>query len=390
MYSKKFENVSKLLKACVESGEVAGTSICIIKSNKEVYRENIGFANLEKQIPIENDTIYRLFSMTKPITAVAMMILYERGLFDLNEPISNYIPAYKSSKIVTADGIIDAKNQITIKHLFNMTSGIPYPANNSVSSIEVNKIFSRMSTDIEKGNSWTTQKFGEAFATVPLAFEPGQGWTYGLSADILGCLVEIISGKSFGEFLKDEIFEPLDMEDTGFWVPKEKKERLAQVYEFDKESKLIPFLRRHLGLNIFFSKPPFESGGAGLMSTIDDYSRFTAMLLNEGIFNCQKILSRKSVELMTSNHLNDVQMKYFSSDKLSGYGYGMLMRTMVNPAQAGCIGSVGEFGWDSWSGNWFCIDPKEKLIIIFMMQHALGMPKYFVSKLKATIYSTLE
>lgn len=390
MYSKKFEHVNKLLQSYVENGEVAGLGVCVIKSNKEVYRGNFGFSNKEKEIPIENNTIYRLFSMTKPITSVAMMILYERGLFDLNDPISKYISAYKNQRVVTQYGIIPVEKEATIKNLFNMTIGIPYPELNLVSGLEVNKICSRMYSDVEKGNLWSTQKFAEALANIPMAFQPGEHWLYGLGSDIIGALIEVISQKKFSDFLKEEIFEPLDMVDTDFYVSKDKRERLAQVYEFNKENDLSPFLKKHLGFSTFSTPPLFESGGSGLVSTIDDYAKFTSMLLNDGTFNCQKILSRKSVELMTSNHLNETQFKTYNWDSLKGYGYGMLMRVMLNPAQAGCLGSVGEFGWHGWTGNWFCVDPKEKLIIIFMIQRAPGNSNSLISKLKATIYSSLE
>lgn len=390
MYSKKFENVTKLLQSYVDSGQMNGTSVCITKSGKEIYRENIGFANKEKEIPIANNTIYRMFSMTKPITSVAMMILYERGLFDLYDPVSKFIPAYKNQHIMTSTGAIPVKQEVTIKNLFNMTSGIPYPDNTTVSGVEMNKIFARMSSDTEKGILWSTQKCVEAFANVPLVFQPGESWLYGVSADIIGALIEIIANKTFGEFLKEEIFEPLDMVDTDFYVPKEKRERFAQIYEFDKENTLVPFSKKHLCLNNYFTYPSFESGGAGLVSTIDDYEKFANMLLNEGIFNCQKILSRKSIELMSCNHLNSEQMKGFNWESLRGYGYGMLMRTLLNPANAGCLGSVGEIGWDGWTGNWFCVDPEEKLVILFMMQNASGDSNHFLSKLKNTIYSTLE
>lgn len=390
MYSKKFEYVTKLLQSYIDNQNLIGASILILRANKEIYRENIGYANKEKEIFINNDTIYRLFSMTNPITAVGMMILFERGYFDLYDPVSKYIPAYKSQKVVTSGGIVPSYREITIKDLLTMTVGIPFPNAYTVSGSEMNKLFSKMATDIEKGNTWDIKKFVEAVAAVPMAFQPGEAWCYGLSPDIVGAIIEVISQKSLSEFLKEEIFEPLDMNDTDFYVPKEKKERICQLYEFDKLDHLISFTKKQLYLNNFFVSPAFESGGTGLYSTIDDYSRFTSMLLNEGTYNCQRILSRKTVEFMTHNHLTANQIQSFAWDKLRGYGYGILMRTMLNPTDSGALGSVGEFGWDGWAGNWFCVDPKEKLIIIYMMQQASENSNRFVSKLKNTIYSVLE
>lgn len=390
MYSKRFNNVTKFLQDYVDNGEIAGASLCIVKMGKKIYRENIGFANKEKNIPISNNTIYRIFSMTKPIISVGMMILCERGLFDLYDPVSKFIPAYKNQHVITSNGLESVRKDVTIKNLFNMTSGIPYPDSTTVSGMEMNKIFAKMSSDMEKGILWSTQKFVEAFASVPLIFQPGEHWMYGVSADIMGALIEIISGKTLGEFLKEEIFEPLGMVDTGFWIPKEKKERFAQVYEFNKSDKLIPYTKKHLCLNNYFSSPNYESGGAGLVSTIDDYEKFAHMLLNDGMFNCQKILSRKSVELMSTNQLTTNQLNERNWESERGYGYGMLMRTMLVPHESGCLGSVGEFGWDSFTGSWFCVNPEERLIALCMMQNAFLDSYSMISKLKNTIYSSIE
>lgn len=390
MYSKKFENVSRLLHSYIEKDELIGASVSVIRANKEIYRENIGYANTEKNIPICDNTIFRLFSMTMPVTSVAMMMLYEKGMFDLYDPVSKFIPAYKSQKVVTPYGFVNSEREVTIKDLFNMTVGIPYPDLNTVAGIEINKIFSKIASDTEKGSPWSLQKSAEAFAYAPMAFHPGESWMYGLSADIIGAIIEILTQKQLSVFFKEEIFEPLNMDNTDFYINKQNKERLAQVYCLDKDDKFTVFNEKRVSSNNFLSTPVFESAGFGLISTMDDYIKFTSMLLNSGIFNCQKILSRKSIELMTCNHLNCNQMKTYNWRKLRGYGYGMLLRTMINLADTGCLGSVGEFGWDSWTGSWFCVDPKEKLSIVYMMQQVDKTSNKFVPKLKNTIYSMLE
>jgi CubicO group peptidase (beta-lactamase class C family) len=251
------------------------------------------------------------------------------------------------------------------------------------------KVFSKMAQDMDNGKLWNTQEFIEAFASVPLVFQPGTHWLYGVSADIIGALIEVISGKTLGQFMKDELFDPLGMVDTGFWVPEQKRERFAQVYEFDKNNILVPFTKNHLCLNNYLTAPSFESGGAGLVSTVDDYTKFGEMLLNDGTFEHKKILSKKSIELMSSNHLTAEQIKERTWESQRGYGYGMLMRTMLNPADAGCLGSVGEFGWDGWTGNWFFVDPQEKLVAFFMIQRAPGDSYHFVPRFKNALYSSL-
>jgi CubicO group peptidase (beta-lactamase class C family) len=389
MLTSKFEHITRLLQSYVDNGEVMGIGASILQAGEERYRQNFGFANKEKNAPIENDTIYRLFSMTKPVTATAMMILFERGLFDLYDPVSKYIPAYKNQKVMTAKGLVPVETDVTIKDLFNMTSGIPYPDVTTVSGLGMEKIFSQMAQDMENGKLWSTQEFIAAFASVPLAFQPGSHWLYGVSADIIGALIEVMSGKTLGQFMKEELFDPLGMVDTAFWVPEEKRKRFAQVYAFDQNNILVPFTKNFLCLNNYLTAPSFESGGAGLVSTIDDYAKFALMLLNNGTFKGKKILSKKSIELMSSNHLTTPQIKERTWESQRGYGYGMLMRTMLNPADAGCLGSVGEFGWDGWTGNWFFIDPQEKLIAFFMIQRAPGDSYHFVPRFKNALYSSL-
>lgn len=387
--NRNYNAINALLQSYVENGEVVGVAAAIIKDGEEIYRHNVGFANKEKNQPIDNNTIYRLFSMTKPVTAATMMILLERGLFDLYDPVSKFIPAYKNQMVITANGLQPAKKEVTIKDLFNMTSGIPYPDPTTASGIEMDKLFSKMAQDMDNAKFWSTQEFVEAFASVPLAFEPGSQWLYGVSADIIGALIEVISGKTLAEFMKQELFEPLGMVDTDFWIPADKTNRFAQVYEFDQNNVLVPFTKKHLCLNNYLTPPAFQSGGAGLVSTIDDYSKFAQMLLNNGSYNGKKILSRKSIELMSSNHLKPEQLEARTWPSQRGYGYGMLMRTMLSPTDAGCLGSFGEYGWDGWTGNWFFIDPQEKLVAFFMIQRAPGDSYHFIPRFKNILYSLL-
>jgi len=386
-----FTYLTRLLDSYVNDKEVAGVSACIIKDGKQIYRKNFGYADKENKIFMQDNTIYRMFSMTKPVTAAASMILAERGLMDLNAPLYSYIPEFKQMQVaVSAEERSTAKNPILIKNLLNMTSGLPYPDINTVSGAEMGKVFEKMADDMNKGELWDTQKFIKAFAKVPLAFEPGERWLYGVSADIMGAVIEVISGMTFGEFLKKEIFEPLSMKDTDFYVPKEKRERFAQIYEFDEHKNLVPFTKNHLCLNGYLTPPAFESGGAGLVSTVEDYSRFAQMLLNGGEYQKKRILSRKSVDFMKQNHLTLKQLESDNWESQRGYGYGILMRSMINVAESGCLGSEGEYGWDGWSGNWFCIDSKENLIMLFMIQRAPGNQYYLVNKFKNTVYSAVS
>lgn len=213
---------------------------------------------------------------------------------------------------------------------------------------------------------------------------------YGLSADVLGGVVEAVSGKSYGAFLREELFLPLEMKDTGFFVPEERKERFAQIYNWnEKTESLIPFTDSHLG-EYYGEDVAFESGGAGLVSTIDDYSHFAQMLLQKGEYQGKRILGSKTVEFMTKNRLSEAQKVDFNWDSLWGYGYGCLMRILADQGPAGSNASIGEYGWDGWTGNYVMIDPAEELIFIYFMQKCNTGTTPLVRKLRMVTYGALD
>lgn len=381
-----------IVNESIENGRIIGANVLIMQHGKELYSTCQGFADREARIPMTRDTIFRMFSMTKPVTAVAVMILAERGLLDLWDNVSDYIPEFKHMKVYEEDGsLVDAEREIRIWDLLTMTSGIPYPDMDTESGRRMDVLFKKIEADLKAGKPTDTLGYCRRIASIPLCFHPGKEWRYGLSADILGGIVEIVSGMSYGQFLQKEIFEPLGMKDTGFTVPEEKRHRFAANYAWSEENKRLErFDSNHLGLEGYGENVTFESGGAGLVSTIDDYSRFARMLLYGGTFNNARILGKKTVALMTENHLNEQQKKTYNWESLYGYGYGCLMRVMQTPGEQASNASKGEFGWDGWTGNYVIMDPEDDMVLLYFIQRCGAGTTPEVRKLRMTAYAALE
>ena len=380
------ELVRNTLSRFVDSGEIAGCSARIMRNDEVLFQECFGYADIEKKARITDDTVYPIASMSKVITVAGIMQLYEQGRFKMWDPVSEYLPGFRKPKIAREkpDGsyeIVDAKGEVTMRQLFTMTSGVPYPwAETAAGRIR-----------IEKEQEW--EKSGAPFpgsieycnlvGQLPLAFEPGEKWMYGFSIDVLGAVIEVLSGQTLGAYLKEHILDPLDMRDTGFFVPAEKQHRIATLYHIREGLKPD-------GRNYPAEKPDFESGGGGLFSTVRDYSRFAQMLLHGGTLDGVRILGRKTVDLIATDHLTPQQQETHSWDTQRGYGYGLGVRVMTHPEIAGINGSVGEWGWDGAFGNWFCVDPKENLTCVYLTTNLPGDHYRFVPKLMASMYASLE
>lgn len=390
MEMKNLQNLSTVIQQEIASGAINGAAIRLIHKNETVYQAELGYADKERGIKIQPDTIYRMFSMSKPITAVAAMILYERGMLNLLSPVSDYLDGFKNQKVLTDTGLVDVVRPVTIQDLLNMTSGVAYPDESFEVGRRMGKLFAEVERAHHEGKEVGTVDFCNLIGQVPLEFQPGERWRYGANADVLGAVIEVITGKSFGSFLKEEIFEPLHMVDTGFYVPEEKQERFAQIYEYNYEKNCLePFTGDFLAIFDQKTPPAFESGGAGLVSTVNDYSRFALMLANGGTLDGVRILGRKTVDYLATPQLTKEQAVTYNWDALTGYSYGNLMRCLVDPAKAASNGTIGEYGWDGWTGNYFFIDPKEELIMIYMIQRGPGTNPTMFRKLRSIVYSAL-
>lgn len=385
------QQIMAALKSAVEAGDVAGASVLVLKDGKEAAYCGCGMRDIENVLPVERDTIFRLYSQTKPVTAAAVMLLAAQGRVDLGAWLSDYLPAF-SQMYVGADGERrPAKRHITVSDLLNMTSGIPYPDNDYAGRCS-GTVFRETEQGIYGESPVTTMQFAEKMAGVPLWFEPGERFRYGASADILGALVEAVSGVTFREFLMESFFEPLGMADTDFYVPAEKQSRLAKVYDYG-EGGLHEVQTNHLALPYKRDiVPAFQSGGAGLCSTLDDYARFGAMLLAGGVYAGRRIMPEEAVRRMTAGGISPAQRAQLTEgwDWMRGYTYGNLMRICCDDAQTTLFASNGEYGWDGWLGTFFSNEPARGITMVYGAQQAgVGRAGTLARRIKNIVMSHL-
>lgn len=369
-----FERLQQTMEQAVCECEVAGVNLLVEKDGRELYYGQAGMADREADRPMERDTILRLYSQTKPVTAAAVMILMERGMIDLCQPLSDFIPEYKKVKVFRNGEAVPCETPVRIHDLLNMTSGMIYPDQGTASGLLVDKVFDEALSRLGTPQEMTTMELAKKLASCPLAHVPGESWHYGTSADILGAVVEAVTGERFGEFLRKEIFEPLGMKDTAFWVPAQKQNRLAAAYQTIEGEDGSRSLVRYEGDNLavrcdMSSEPAFEAGGAGLVSTLDDYMRFARMLLMKGEEAGVRILQPRTVRFMTGGRLMENQQKAFEKwTGLEGFTYANLMRICRKPSRSCLFAQKGEYGWDGWLGAYFANFPKEKLTILMGIQ----------------------
>ncbi|MCL5744596.1 MAG: beta-lactamase family protein [Acidobacteria bacterium] len=359
----RLARVNAVMRQHVESGRLAGASGLIARDGKVVFRETWG--------DLKPDSIVRMYSMTKAVTGVAAMILYEEGRFALSEPLSKYLPEFKEMRVAresTGTGgkriyyTVPADRAITIRDLFRHTSGLDYNGPRDETGE-----FAYKKLGLQGGAPKVNFDLAEAvrrLAGAPLVDQPGTTWRYGYSVDILGRLVEVTSGQTLDRFCQERIFAPLGMKDSGFFVPEEKWNRLAVLYAPKKGGGIER--SQSPAQESFKKKPVLLLGGAGLVSTLDDYARFCMMLLNGGQLDGARILGRKSVELMRSDHLGKLAR---TGGALSdGDGFGLTFAINLGPGKSAEVGSEGTFRWSGAAGTTFWIDPKEHMIAVFLIQ----------------------
>ena len=355
MSAARLDRITLVMQSWVDKGKIPGALTMIAREGRLVHFEKFGMQDVATAKPIAFDSIFRIYSMTKPITSVAVMMLYEEGHFQLNSPVSEFIPAFKDMKVYAnhGDAIVDAEREMTVKHLLTHTSGLIY-GGDWVHPINDRYREAKFFTDDLRH---MVNELGE----IPLLHHPGDSWNYGMSTDVLGYLVEVVSGMPFAEFLKKRIFEPLGMVDTDFSVPEDKADRYATLYE-PTENGDIQVMN-----NVPVSSGPlsfFHAGGAGLQSTAADYLRFCQMMLNEGELDGVRLLGRKTVELMTMNHIHEDWQPLWRT----GSGFGLGFAVVTDVADAHSLGSLGTYSWGGLASTTFWIDPVEDLVAILMTQ----------------------
>ena len=371
--SERLDRIGTAIQHAIDDRRIAGAVTLVVRRGHVAWLKPQGMMDREAGKPMRPDAMFRICSMTKPITSVAVMMLYEEGLFLLDDPISKYIPEFKDSKVLVKPSSgdpysIPASREITIRDLLRHTSGLTYNWNETLGPMytAANVAHGLLPYDGTIGDSV------KHLASLPLLFNPGDRWEYSLGVDVLGRLVEVVSGKTLDVFFRTRIFEPLGMKDTYFYPPEDKLDRMAAAYTYYAEKGLQRFPDTPIteGSFTYSADYPFHgpkklfAGGAGLVSTATDYARFCQMMLDDGAAGSRRLLSRKSVELMTHDQLGKI-----SSDQ--GFGLGFGIEGVKVPLSE--LGSPGEYSWGGFFFTGFSIDPKEKLIVIFMAQlHPTG------------------
>ena len=392
----RLERITEHLnRAYIEPGKIPGCQTVVYRHGAVGYFSSLGSMDLERGKPVADDTIWRIYSMTKPITGVALMSLYERGLFRLNDPVDRFIPEWRDLKVSVRqpDGskqLVEPERPMTVRdalmHMTGLGWGVEGP-------LVMDNFLQAMAT-LRGGREGTLQTMIDNLADKPLVFHPGTRWLYGVSTDVCGRLVEIISGQRFDDYLRATIFEPLQMHDTAFHVPDSEIDRFAASYgrRKDKTLKLLDNPER----STYREQPNFLSGGGGLVSTTEDYLRFCRMLLHGGELDGKRVLGRKTIELMSMNHLpGGGELREFAlpggygETGFDGVGFGLTMAVGLGPVATQSVGSTGDYYWGGAASTIFWIDPAEDLVAIFMTQLMPSGSFDFRGQLKSIIYPAI-
>lgn len=379
-----YDKIYNAIKKAVDSGVASGVNFLALKNGREIISCQYGYRDIENQKPMTRNTILRMYSTSKPVTAAAAMLLVSRGIVDIGEDISAYLPEFKNMHVNKNGRRVPVQRPITVKNLLNMTSGLPYPDENTAGGRQCSTVFWTLDNRLYTDKPMTTKEFSELIAENDLCFDPGERFMYGVSADILGALIERTTDMKLGEFMQKELFEPLEMNDTGFYVPAEKADRTAKVYDFI-DGHLSEVKTNHLGIKYTLDIPPaFESGGAGICSTLDDYSKFAEMLLGNGNFRGRQIIPEKAVKYMISGGLTDIQKADLQAGwgDLYGYTYGNMLRVCEDESKAVVLSAKGEYGWNGWLGTYFSNEPAYGITVLMGVQRIGGDTGVLVRKLK--------
>jgi CubicO group peptidase (beta-lactamase class C family) len=386
----------------IDAGRIAGCQVAVARHGQVGYFRSFGVRDLERSAPVEEDTIWRIYSMTKPITGVALMSLYERGTFQLSDPVTRFIPQWRDLKVREAaeDGserLVDPQRPMTVRDLMMHMSGLGLaggPTLQELFSADNAGPGEGFAPGSRRGPNATLQTMIERYAGYPLESHPGTHWFYSVSTDVCGRLVEIISGQRFDDYLRETLFEPLGMHDTSFTVPDGKVGRFAACYRRDASKKLV--LTDDPQRSGYRKEPSFLSGGGGLVSTTADYLRFCQMLLGGGELGGVRILGRKTIELMTSNHLpgdGDLQSVAlpggYGEVGFAGIGFGLTVAVAQAPTATQVIGSRGEYMWGGAASTIFWVDPAEDLTVVFMTQLLPSGTFNFRGQLKTLVYPAI-
>ena len=383
--SERLKRIGMVMQRYVDENKIAGILAMAARRGQVAYSQCFGMMDIEANKPMQFDTLFRIYSMTKPITSVAVMMLFEEGHFQLADPVSRFIPDFEDAKVLvkaTESGLelANLEREITIWHLLTHTSGLSYGFNENDA---VDEMYRRYHRTLEQKPDIKLGQMVREIARLPLAHQPGSAWRYSMATDVLGYLVQVISGTPFDEFLKQRLLEPLGMGDTDFYVPETKIERFAVNYGPGEQGGLrvidAPATSR-------YAKPTAHpSGGGGLVSSASDYMRFAQMMLNKGELDGVRLLGRKTIELMTMNHLPHGLHPF--EDLSRGFGLGVGVVTDVAKSQT--LGSVGTYGWGGAANTIFWVDPREELIGLLMLQFMPSNTYPVIPDFRVSVYQSI-
>jgi len=390
MSAARLARLNGAFKKEIEDKKVPGVVMMIARKGKLVFTSAQGLRDPRAADPMRLDTIFRIYSMTKPMASVATMILVEDGTVQLTDPVSKWLPAFKDMKVSTTGGDVPAQRPMTIQDLLRHTAGLPYgelTQNAAVKdALAQAGLFKPGVIDFDIRDMTAAEQV-ERLGKIPLIHQPGTTWEYSLASDVLGRVVEAASGKRLGDFMGERLFKPLKMSDTAFWVPETKITRVAEPFEKD------PLASTPIKLIEVAKQPANDSGGAGAMSTAGDYLRFAQMLANGGVLDGQRVLSRTSVRLMTSDHLGSrIPLAANLGGSVLGastYTFGLGFAVRPSDGIAPIPGSAGDFNWGGYAGTIFWVDPKEQLAAVFMVQSAGALRAYHRNLFRQLVYQAI-
>ncbi len=387
MSSERLDRIAPFIQGHVDSGELVGATSMISRRGEVVHFETYGELRMDTGAPVESDSIFRIYSMTKPITTLAVMMLAEQGHLQITDPVGDYLPGFNDLRVVGAGGVLEPQDRpMTVQMLMTHTAGLTY-------GVFGDTLVDRQYRSAEVMSSPSNTELISRLAELPLQYQPGTRYHYSVATDVLGALVEVVSGQPLGEFMHDHIFEPLQMHDTFFEVPAEKVQRFGTNHTFNPATGELE-ISDHPDSSNFVNRQTFDSGGGGLLSTTEDYMRFSQMLVNGGVLDGQRIIGKKTLEYMVQNHLPGIfgDAGEHPGDQLPGFvdgtGFGLGFAVVEDTTRTGVVGSEGEYYWGGAAGTIFWIDPVEELAAVVMIQH-MNVQIPLRARFKALTYAAI-
>jgi len=393
--SNRLDHIGAMGRRYVDDGKLPCSVVQVARRGEVVYRDAYGQADLASQTPVSEDTIFRIYSMTKPITSIVLMQLYEEGELLLENPVERYLPAFADMRVWSggsdqAPQSVPATRTMTIRDILTHTSGLTY---GFLRQHPLDAIYRQHKLGDFVVAPYSLSEAVERLASLPLLFEPGTSWNYSMSTDVCGAVIEAITGQTLAEAFAERVLGPLGMNDTGFWVQPANASRLASSYARGGDGKLMQIDAG--ATSPYLQPPPMLSGGGGLVSTLDDYQRFCSMLLAGGTLDGNRIIGRKTLDYMAKNHLpggallNELGQSLFSEVAMEGQGFGLGFSVIIDPAANGTVSSAGEYAWGGAASTAFWIDPVEELTVIFLTQLIPSSTYPLRRQLRAAVYQAL-